>query len=313
MKNKDILITGGLGFIGSHIVNSLIDDNVIVILDNMSTGNIKNLKNPKHENLKIHHEDIRNVNFDEITSDIDYILHLAALSNVPQSIAQPSECYEINFESTLSLLKSAVKNDVKKIVFSSSSSVYGENENMPLKENETPKPQSPYGISKTKCELNLKSYYDDYGLNYTALRYFNVFGPGQDENSQYSAVIPSFINAILHNKSPVIYGDGNQTRDFVYITDVVNANINACTSDFNGIINVASGRKTTINELFDMIKTALDSDIKPKYLPSRKGDIKYSQADTSNLEKINIEVNPDNFESQIRCTIDWFKSKYEEG
>ena len=153
MNNKNILITGGAGFIGSHIVNELIDENNIVIIDNFSTGNINNIDNPDHENLKIINEDIRKVNFDEVTKNIDYIFHFAAMASVQLSIENPLECNDINLNATVSLLNSAVKNNVKKVIFSSSSAVYGDNENMPLKESETPMPSSPYAASKASCEL----------------------------------------------------------------------------------------------------------------------------------------------------------------
>ena len=180
---------------------------------------------------------------------------------------------------------------------------------MPLKETEATMPSSPYAASKICCEAYLKSFYESYGLNYTILRYFNVFGPKQDKNSPYAAVIPNFINAILENKQPVIYGDGEQTRDFVYVGDVAKANINACKSDFNGIVNVASGKRITINELYEIIKKTLKSDIEVKYLPERAGDIKHSQADITNLEKINLKIDTYNFEKQLIETIDWFKKE----
>ena len=177
MNNKNILITGGLGFIGSHIANELLDNNKVVILDNLATGNINNIKNPNHENLKIIKEDIRITNLEDLTSDIDYIFHLAAMASVPLSIDKPVECTDINLNATIKLLKSAVDNDVKKVILSSSSSVYGQNKNMPLKETEQPMPMSPYAASKASCELYLKSFYDSYGLNYVSLRYFNVLDP----------------------------------------------------------------------------------------------------------------------------------------
>lgn len=308
MRNKNILITGGLGFIGSHIANELLDDNQVVIVDNLSTGNLNNINNPNHENLKIIKEDIRNVDLDEVTSDIDYIFHLAAMASVPLSIDRPVECTDINLNATVNLLKSAVDNNVKKIVFSSSSSVYGENKNMPLKESEPVMPMSPYAASKASCELYLQSFYDSYGLNYTVLRYFNVFGPGQDKNSQYAAVIPNFISAMLEGNQPEIYGDGEQTRDFVFVKDIIKANINAAKSDYNGVINIASGKKLSINQLFDIVKRTLDSDLEPKYLPKRAGDIKHSLADTSKMEKINFEIDHNNFEKQLEETINWFKT-----
>ena len=308
MKNKNILITGGAGFIGSHIANKLMDDNDITIIDNLSTGNIKNLKTPEHENLNFIKGDICNFNLDDLTSNIDYIFHLAAMASVPLSVERPVECNEINLNATVKLLKSAANNDVKKIVFSSSSAVYGENKNMPLKESEPPMPTSPYAASKAGCELYLKSFYESHGLNYTALRYFNIFGPKQDRNSQYAAVIPNFISSLLEGKQAEIYGDGEQTRDFVYVGDAVTANIAACESDYNGIINVASGKKLSINRLYEIIKDTLCSDLEPKYLPERPGDIKHSLADISNMEKINLQIDSNNFESQLIETINWFKS-----
>ncbi|MBR3139315.1 MAG: NAD-dependent epimerase/dehydratase family protein [Methanobrevibacter sp.] len=308
MKDKNILITGGLGFIGSHLANELIKENKVIIIDNLTTGNINKLNDPKHDNLKIITEDIRNVNLDDLTSGIDYIFHLAAMASVPLSIDKPVECTDINLNATVKLLKAAVNNDVKKVVFSSSSSVYGQNKNMPLKESEQPMPTSPYAASKASCELYLKSFYDSYGLNYVSLRYFNVFGPGQDKNSQYASVIPNFISSLLQNEQAEIYGDGEQTRDFVYINEVVKANMLACESDFNGIVNIASGERLSINDLYKIVKKTLNSDLEPIYLPERKGDIKHSLADISNMEKINLKIDSSNFEDQLIETINWFKT-----
>jgi UDP-glucose 4-epimerase len=145
-------------------------------------------------------------------------------------------------------------------------------------------------------------------LNYTALRYFNVFGPKQDKNSQYAAVIPNFISAILEGKQAEIYGDGEQTRDFVYVGDIVKANISACKSDYNGIVNVASGEKLTINKLYEIVKDTLGSDLEPKYLPERPGDIKHSLADVSNMEKINLKIDSTDFEKQLAETVKWFET-----
>lgn len=308
MKNKNILITGGLGFIGSHIADEVIGNNEVTILDNLSTGNINNIKTTDDENLRIIEEDIRNTNLDDLTYDIDYIFHLAAMGSVPLSVDKPVECCDINLNATIKLLKSAVDNDVKKVIFSSSSSVYGQNRNMPLKETERPMPTSPYASSKASCELYLKSFYDSYGLNYTSLRYFNVFGPRQDKNSQYAAVIPNFIGTLLEGKQPEIYGDGEQTRDFVFVRDVAKANIAACKSDYNGIVNIASGEKITINQLYEIVKKTLNSDLEPKYLPERQGDIKHSLADVKNMEKINFKIDSADFEKQLEETINWFKT-----
>lgn len=309
MKNKNILITGGLGFIGSHISNSLIENNNITIIDNLSTGKLEYLNNPNNENLILINKDLNSLNLNSYLKDIDYVFHLAAMVSVPLSVKTPITCNLENVTTTVNLLNACVENDVKKIIFSSSSAVYGENPIMPLKETETLMPTSPYAASKASCELYLRSFYESYGLNYVALRYFNVFGPKQDKNSPYAAVIPNFINAILEDNQPVIYGDGEQTRDFVYVKDVAKANINACKSDFNGIINVASGKQITINQLYEIVKKTLNSETEAKYLPERLGDIKHSQADISNLEKINLKINTIHFEEQLIETINWFKQE----
>lgn len=309
MKNKNILITGGLGFIGSHITNSLIDTNNITVIDNLSTGKISYLNNPSHENLTVVNKDLNSLDLISNLQNIDYVFHLAAMVSVPKSVDKPITCNMENVTTTVNLLNACVENDVKKIVFSSSSAVYGENTNMPLKESELPMPSSPYAASKASCELYLKSFYESYNLEYTALRYFNVFGPKQDKNSPYAAVIPNFINAILENKQPVIYGDGEQTRDFVYVGDVAKANINAMKSNFNGIINVASGKRITINELYEIIKNTLNCDIEAKYLPERPGDIKHSHADISKLKNINLKIDNSDFEKKLIETINWFKTE----
>ena len=309
MNDKKILITGGLGFIGSYIADELIDENEVLIIDNKSTGKVENLQNINHENLTLIEKDLNDADLDDILTDVDYVFHLAAMASVPLSIENPSECIENNMDATIKLINACKNNNVKKIIFSSSSSVYGDNTNIPLKESEYPLPKSPYAASKASGELFLKTYYEAYGLNYISLRYFNVFGPKQDKNSQYAAVIPNFITALLEGEQPIIYGDGEQTRYFIYIRDVVNANIKAAESDYNGIINVASGEKTTINELYKIISETLGSDIEPKYLPERKGDIKHSLADVNNMKKIDYKVNLNDFENQLKETINWFKTK----
>ncbi len=309
MKNKNIIVTGGLGFIGSHIVDELIDNNTVTIIDNKSTGKIENLQNPTHKNLKIIEGDLNDLNLDEIFENQDYIFHLAAMASVPLSVDKPAECNKNNVDATVKLLESAKNAKVKKVIFSSSSAVYGENTNMPLKESEPLMPTSPYAASKASCELYLKSFTESYGLNTIALRYFNVFGPKQDKNSQYAAVIPNFISAILENEQPIIYGDGEQTRDFVFVKDIVKANIKAAESDYNGVVNIASGEKLTINKLYEIVKNTLESDIEPKYLPERQGDIKHSLADVTNMKNINFKVNSDDFEEQLSQTVQWFETQ----
>lgn len=308
MKNKNIVVTGGLGFIGSHIVNELIDENKIIIVDNKSTGKIGNIANPNHDNLKLIIGNINDLDLNELFQGVDYVFHLAALASVPKSVKNPLLNHENNVNATLKLLIAAKNNNIKKVVFSSSSAIYGDNSNTPLKETEVPSPTSPYAASKACCELYCQSFTESYGLATVSLRYFNVFGPKQDVNSQYAAVIPNFIHSLVNNEQPVIYGDGEQTRDFIYVKDIVKANIAACESEYNGVLNVASGISLTINDLFKIIKKILNSDINPKYLDERLGDIKHSLANVESLKMIDFEVDPDLFEENLKKTINWFNS-----
>ena len=311
MENKEIVVTGGCGFIGSHIVEELLENNHVTIIDNLSSGKMENLKNPDHENLTLIEEDLLECDLEKILKGKDYVFHLAAKVSVPGSVAEPLEYNQTNIDATVKLLLACKNNDVKKIVFSSSSAVYGENPNMPLKESELALPCSPYAAQKASGELYLKSFHESYGLNYVALRYFNVFGPRQDENSPYAAVIPKFISAILKGESPVIYGDGEQSRDFIFVNEIAKANISAAESDYNGIVNVALGKSMTINHLFNIVSDVLESDIPVKYLDERPGDIKHSLADISNLEKINFKPEEDKFEEQLRQTVKWFREQME--
>ncbi|MCF0226210.1 MAG: NAD-dependent epimerase/dehydratase family protein [Methanobrevibacter sp.] len=309
MKNKNVVVTGGLGFVGSQIVDELLDDNKVTIIDNESAGKIENLKDPKHENLDIIIDDLNNVDLDKVLNGKDYVFHLAAMASVPLSVDDPISCNKNNIDTTVKLLTAMKNTGVKKIIFSSSAAVYGENTNMPLKETEPYMPTSPYAASKACGELYIESFIKSYKINGVILRYFNVFGPKQDKNSQYASVIPNFISAILEGEKPVIYGDGEQTRDFVFVKDVVNANIKAAESDYNGIVNVASGKKISINKLYEIIKNTLETDIEPEYLPERKGDIKHSLANVNNMKNINYKINSDDFENQLKETINWFKTQ----
>ncbi len=307
MEGKTIVVTGGLGFIGSHIVDELVDNNTIIVIDNLSSGKIENLANPNHENLTLIKGDLNDLDLDDILKGVDYVFHLAALASVPESVEKPLFSNSNNLDTTLKLLVACKDNNVKKIVFSSSAAIYGDNPNIPLKESEHYIPLSPYASQKASCELYIKTFTESYGLNGVALRYFNVFGPKQNIHSSYAAVIPNFINTLLNNKQPVIYGDGNQTRDFIYVEDIVRANILACESDYNGVVNIASGNGLSVNELYNIICDVLDTDIKPKYLDARIGDIKHSIADVSNQKNINFKVDSKQFKNQLKKTIQWFR------
>lgn len=308
MQNKNIVVTGGLGFIGSHLVDKLVENNQVTIIDDKSSGNVHNLNNPHHENLEIIIGGINDLDLKEIFQDKDYVFHQAAMASVPLSVDFPEEAHRINATGTLKILVAARDCGVKKLLNASSSAIYGDNINMPLKESEPINPLSPYAVSKAAAEQYCKVFYEVYGLETVSFRYFNVFGPRQDPESQYAAVIPKFIDSLLNGNSPIIYGDGEQSRDFIYVNDVVDANIKACESKFSGVLNLACGTALSVNELFSMIKSILESPIDVTYVESRSGDIKHSLAEVSGLKNINFQPKKE-FEKQLKETIDWFKNK----
>ncbi len=306
MNSKNILVTGGAGFIGSNIAGELLKlGHNIKIIDNFSTGRRINLKKINSE-IEVIEGDIRSYHtVAQAVNGIEIILHQAALPSVPRSIIDPITTNEVNVGGTLNILNAAREYNVKRIVFASSSSVYGENPKLPKNEKMIPVPLSPYAVSKLAGENYMRSFNMLYDIETISLRYFNVFGPKQDPNSQYSAVIPKFIKAIKANIAPIIYGDGFQSRDFTYISNIVKANILAATKECNTplLLNCATHSQITINELVAGINKIFEKDIQSKYYPIRSGDIKHSFADI-NLIKNELGYSPViDFESGLRKTI----------
>lgn len=308
MKNKNVVVTGGMGFIGSHLTERLLEDNIVTVIDNGITGRIENIEHLlDHRNLTLIKGSIVNLNLTDIFQGKDYVFHLAAIPSVPRSVKDPFSSNEANVTGTLNVLIAARDAGIKKVIFSSSSSVYGDTPTLPKREDMSVNPQSPYAITKATGEMYCRIFEEIYGLPTVCLRYFNVFGPRQDPNSQYAAVIPKFITAIACDKSPLIYGDGEQSRDFTFVKHVVNANILSCESDKSGIFNIACGRRITINELVSHINLILGKKVMPKHVNPRQGDIKHSLADISNARTFGY--NPEgNFIEELDGVTSWFKA-----
>ena len=306
MKNKKVVVTGGLGFIGSHLVEKLSEDNLVVVIDDQSTGKVENIKHLNLSKIDTTLGDITSIDLDEIFDGTDYVFHEAAVTSVQKSVDDPINSNEVNITGTLKVLEAAKNTDVKKVVLASSSAVYGETESLPLSEDNPVNPLSPYAVGKTTGELYCNVFSEIYGLPTVSLRYFNVFGPRQDPNSQYAAVIPIFIDKILKNESPIIYGDGEQSRDFVSVKHVVAANIMAAESKLTGAFNIGLGKSTTINQLVEMINEIIGKDVKPVYEKERPGDIKYSLADISKAKALGYDPKAD-FKEELTETVEWFR------
>jgi nucleoside-diphosphate-sugar epimerase len=302
------LVTGGAGFIGSHIVDELVRRHERVrILDNLSTGRMANLDGVLGQ-VEFVHGDIRDYKtVKSAVTGADFVMHHAALASVPGSIADPLMTNEVNITGTLNVLMAARDVGVKRLVFASSSSVYGDGSALPKREDMQTRPLSPYAVSKLAGEAYGLAFYEIYGLPVVCLRYFNVFGPRQDPTSQYSAVIPKFITAMQRGESPVIYGDGMQSRDFIYVANVVNANILACehATATGSIINIACGKCYTLIDLCHELQGLLGSAITPTYAPARVGDVKYSMAEIAEASaKLGYAPEVD-FHEGLRRTVGW--------
>ncbi|AXV38924.1 SDR family oxidoreductase [Methanobacterium sp. BAmetb5] len=303
-----MVVTGGLGFIGSHIVEELYPDNEVFIVDNKATGKHENIQDFDLNQISLVLGDITTIDLHEIFEDVDYVLHQAALPSVPRSVKDPLRSHEANITGTLKVLIAARDCDVEKVVCASSSSVYGDTPVLPKVETMPLNPKSPYATTKATGELYCQNFTDIYGLSTVSLRYFNVFGPRQDPNSQYAAVIPKFITSIMNGESPTIFGDGEQSRDFTFVKNVVQANILACETDMQGVYNVACGRRTTLNELVGMMGELMDVEVNPKYTEPRVGDVKHSLADIDKIKAHGYQPTED-FKKDLEQVVEFFTCK----
>lgn len=288
--SRNILITGGAGFIGSHIVESAVSKyNKVIVLDNLSTGKIENISRETLAKIEFIKGDITDLNTCiKATRQIDLICHQAALASVTKSLDSPLENHHINITGFLNILVSARKNGVKRIVYASSSSVYGNDDLDSKVENQTGELLSPYALSKSVDEIYAKCFTDCYNLECIGLRYFNIFGSRQDPNGEYAAVIPKFIDLMLNGKQPHIYGDGTNTRDFTHISNVVHANLLALETNnkncFGQVYNVGCGQAVSLNTLVKILNRQLKLNILPIYKSNRIGDISHSKADLTKIE-----------------------------
>lgn len=309
---KKYLVTGGAGFIGSNIVKELLaQNNFVRVVDNLSTGRKENiqefLQNPNFEFIE---GDLTNLEVARnVAKGIDFVLHQAAVPSVPRSIEDPLRSHDANITATLNMLIASRDQKVKKFVYASSSSIYGDNPQLPKKEDFPIMPISPYALTKYAGERYAQIFYKIYGLNTICLRYFNVFGPKQNPNSQYAAVIPKFIIDILGKKKPVIYGNGEQSRDFTFVQNVVEANILAASSDKgNGeVFNVACNQETSLNQLVVILEEIIGWKVGAGYKEARQGDVPHSRADISKAQEI-LGYNPKvTIREGLEKTVDWLK------
>lgn len=304
----NVLVTGGAGFIGSHVVEGLIKEGFSpIVVDNLSTGKIENL-NPK---ALFYQQDIEDEEMMERIFMLHkpvYVFHLAAQSSVSISVRNPVEDARTNILGTLVLLQKSVKYGVKKFIFSSTGgAIYGDNVNIPTSEEELPNPISPYGIAKLSVERYLDFFSKEYNLDYVSLRYSNVYGPRQDPYGE-AGVVAIFTNKMLRGEKVTIFGDGEYIRDYIYVDDVVRANILAIEKGKNMVLNIGTGRGTTVNELFKMLKDIIGYTDEPVYAPPRKGDVRKSVLDCSKAKQILGWEPKVSLEEGLRRTVEYFKT-----
>lgn len=304
------LVTGGAGFIGSHLARRLVADGAAVrVVDNLSTGNLARLEDV-NSSIEFIEGDLADEGFgDQVLQGIDYVFHQAAVPSVQRSVLDPLTTNRANVTATLNLLESCRRARVRRFVYAASSSAYGDTEVLPKRETMAPNPLSPYALQKWVGEHYCKLYYDLYGLETVSLRYFNVFGPSQDPDSQYSAVIPKFIRAMLANEPVTVYGDGEQSRDFTYVDNVVEANLLAMRA--NGaagkVFNIGCGEQITLNRLIRVLEKILSTRAIVNYTDPKVGDVRHSVADVGLARRVLGYQHNISFEMGLRKTVEWMK------
>ncbi len=304
------LVTGGAGFIGSNICNKLVSQGCFVrVIDNLLTGKKSNLAGIA-DKIEFIEADMGNADAARAAmKGIDVVLHEGALPSVPRSVDDPAATHRHCVDATFTLLMAARDAKIKRFVYAASSSAYGDTPILPKVETMPVNPLSPYAAAKLMCEYYCSVFYKVFGLETISLRYFNVFGPNQDPTSQYAAAIPAFVTSILKDTPPTIYGDGEQSRDFTYVDNVVEANLLAARAKQTKgeVINIACGEAITVNAIIDMINKIVGKNVKPTHLPSRKGDVKHSLADITQAKKL-IGFKPVvSFKDGLKKAIEWYR------
>jgi UDP-glucose 4-epimerase len=306
------VVTGGAGFIGSALVRGLLDAGAgeVAVIDSLLTGHEKNLTEVRG-NISFHHADIRD--FDAIAPIIagaDVVFHEAAIPSVPRSIADPVPSHDVNINGTFNVCRAAAEGKVRRLVYAASSSAYGDTDELPKVETMLPRPKSPYALQKLTGEYYLTVFASCFGLETVSLRYFNVFGPRQDPSSPYSGVLSLFIKSILARTAPTIFGNGEQSRDFTYVEDVVGLNLKAAQASVEPgkVFNAGNGGRVTLNEAWRLLQKFEGVEIAPKYGPPRAGDVQDSQADTRLAVKELGHAPRFSFEEGLRLTLEWYKT-----
>lgn len=307
-----VLVTGGAGFIGSHLVDALVAEGATVrVLDDLSTG--------RRENLARHLRQIEFIEGDvcdpetcaRAVQGVELIFHQAAIPSVARSVEDPVRSTRVNVQGTVTLLDAARRAGVPRVIYAASSSAYGDTEVLPKVETMTPRPLSPYAISKLAGEHYVTVFGRLYGMKTCSLRYFNVFGPRQDPRSEYAAVIPKFITALLAGEPPTIFGDGEQTRDFCYVDNVVQANLLAAKADIHGeVVNIACGARVSLNQLVELLNEEIGTRIAPRHGPPRPGDVRHSLADISVARKLLGYEPKFDLRAGLKKTIEYYRSRH---